>query len=194
MRPHPGSALSRRGLRWLISVLALLSQGCLYQGTARSVEEPEQVEASVDRVSGFPLVLQVGEQDCGAAALSATLQHWGTAIDVAEVRRIAGNDEAPLRADALREVARSKGYDAFLVRGSVEDLRQEVRAGRPVIVGMLKPYVGEQWFAHYEVVTAVGTSEIITMDPAQGWRRYPLGGFEEEWKRANHLTMIVAPR
>lgn len=189
-RRGPSSA----GHAWLILALALVSQGCLYQGAAQSTDEPAFAEASMDRVPGFPLVLQVGQQDCGAAALSATLQHWGTAIDVAEVRRIAGNEDAPLRADTLREIARGKGYDAFLVRGSVEDLREEVRAGRPVIVGMLKPYVGEQWFAHYEVVTAIGASEIITMDPANGWRRYPLGGFEEEWKRANHLAMIVAPR
>jgi ABC-type bacteriocin/lantibiotic exporter with double-glycine peptidase domain len=193
MALNTGRGPGRACLLWLIA-LALVSQGCLYQGAGRSIDEPEVAEGAMDRVSGFPLVLQVGEQDCGAAALSATLQHWGTAIDIAEVRRIAGDEDAPLRADALREVARRKGYDAFLVRGSVEDLREEVRAGRPVIVGMLKPYVGEQWFAHYEVVTAIGAKEIITMDPANGWRRYPLGGFEEEWKRSNHLTMIVAPR
>lgn len=169
--------------------------GCLYQGSARSVEASAVNAAHLEGVEHFPVLRQPGQQDCGATALAATLQYWGVDTGPSDVRAaVGGSSRQPIRADALRDHARRLGFDAFLIRGDTADLRVELAADRPVIVGTLKPYVGDQWFAHYEVVTGIGDSEVITMDPAKGWRRYPLDGFDAEWSRTDHLTLIIAPR
>lgn len=189
------TAHSSAAARVLAPLAFLLATGCLYQGQAESIGSKELAAPHRDHVDEFPVLRQEGEKDCGAAALAATLRYWGVELEPKDVREALGApSDTPLRAGDLRDYARRLGFDAFLVRGEPEDLRRELRAQRPVIVGMLKPYVGDQWFAHYEVVTAVGADDVITMDPGSGWRRYPLPGFDAEWRRTKHLTLIIAPR
>lgn len=182
-----------------MSLVALLTAlwcvGCLYQGTATAVD-PARLAPDVERVEGVPLVEQQSATDCGAAAVAAIIEYWRKGSgDPAEVRRAVGVPNGQtIKAGLLRDYLRRRGFDAFLIRGELGDLRREVAAGRPVVVGMLKPHVADQWLAHYEVVVGVGSDTVVTMDPAAGWRQYPISGFQQEWVRAERVTLIIAPR
>lgn len=182
-------------MRQLVLCVALLLTGCFYQGTAVSVDE-QQLRNDRDAVQiKVPLVRQRGDKDCGVAALAAILSYWGQPVTQTEIRRATGVPaRQAIAASKLQEYVSSRGYESFLIVGTVADLRREMTTGRPVLVGMLKPYTGERWLAHYEVVTGISLQHVYTMNPAGSLERYPIDGFQQEWAGAKHLTLLIAPR
>jgi hypothetical protein len=102
--------------------------------------------------------------------------------------------EQGIEAARLRAVARSRGLQAFLVEGAVDDLSHEVEKRRPVIVGLVR-VVGSAAVAHYVVVAGINrrSGRLLTADPQQGWREVSLGDFLAEWERAHRLTLVVFP-
>jgi ABC-type bacteriocin/lantibiotic exporter with double-glycine peptidase domain len=182
-------------MRHAVALLAvLLLNGCLYRGAAVAVDEQQMHSDPGLRRIDVPLVRQDGAQDCGAAAVAALLAFWDDPVTQAEIRRAtrvpAGE---PIAAGALQKYLSERGYENFLVTGTLSDLRREIATGRPAIVGMLKPYAGKKYLAHYEVVTAVSPKHVYTMNPARSFERYPIQGFEREWRGAKRLTLFVAP-
>lgn len=176
----------------LAVVVACTSFSCsLYQGEAKSFDAAER-RADVE-VLPVPVVLQEDRLDCGPAALSSLLAYWGIEETPDSIRRATGTPKGrTLRAADLRDHAKRKGLDAFLFQGTLGELEAEIEAGRPVLVGTLKPYVGDKWFAHYEIVTGVGRTSVVTMDPGGGYREYPTAGFLREWERTQRVMLVAA--
>ncbi len=177
-----------------VSICALGVSGCGYLGTARSFEPAElDADPGWTAVRGVTPILQETREDCGAAALAMILGFWGDPCPREEILRECGGDSgAGVRAGDLRELARRRGLRAYLLHGQVADLEHELTRGRPVLVGMVKPYAtGGQ--CHYEVVAALhrGRGLIVTIDPAGGWRTNSLEGFMKEWEPAGRLTLVV---
>lgn len=188
----------------LVGLLALSAgSGCAsYKGASREVsaatlnEQPGWVH--LDRVE---LVRQKGIKDCGSAALSTVLIYLQPngpaalrreAID-ASLREEPGKG---LSAGQLRDYARSHGFDAYVIKGTLDDLTHEVDAGRPVIVGVHKPLSSSEVLAHYEVFVGYHPErgEVLTLDPARGLRRFDQPGFLEEWNAAGMVAVVVMPR
>lgn len=194
----------------LLLLVSLGSSGCAtYRGTARDVSQPEvMAEPGWTRIDGVPLVRQKGIKDCGAAALSMVLSFWEqgqtpasaaggspsarSEIDQA-LRREIGEG---LSAGALRDYARRRGHSAFVFQGSFEDLKHELAAGRPVIVGVHKPLSSGEALAHYEVVVGLhrGRQRVLTLDPAHGLRENDARAFAAEWESAGRVTLVIMPR
>jgi predicted double-glycine peptidase len=197
------SAPARAGFsaRWLVcgwALLACLQGGCLYRGAAQDAELPAyRAENGWTVLEGVPYVRQRDPQGCGAAAVAAVRNYWGEqGIDEQQVRAESKTDaRKPLRAGTLRELMRENGYDAFLVSSQLEQLQRELAQGRPVIVGTVKPYAGEQVLSHYQVVIGMHPKQgVLTMDPSEGYRHYPTDGFIAEWKPTQQLAIVSAPR
>jgi hypothetical protein len=93
-------------------------------------------------------------------------------------------------------VARRRGLHAFIVRGEVADLEREVAAGRPVVVGLVKPYGKKKVLTHYEVVVGLNRTKklVVTLDPAAGWRENELASFLREWEPSKRLALVVSAR
>jgi ABC-type bacteriocin/lantibiotic exporter with double-glycine peptidase domain len=175
-------------------VMALASAGCSYLGTAEDFDP-----ADLDRedgwvaVKGVPVVLQKQDEDCGAAALAMALAFWQVPTSLEEVAR-----ECPpvpkegIKAGALRDCARGKGLQSFLFHGAFSDFEKELSRGRPVLVGLVKPYVNGG-LTHFEVVVGVHPRRqiLVTLDPAHGWRRNTYEGFLAEWEPAGRLTLVL---
>lgn len=153
------------------------------------------------RIDDVNLVRQKGIKDCGSAALSTVLEYLQpngpatlerAAIDAA-LREEPGQG---LSAGQLRDYARSQGFDAFVIKGALDDLKHEVDAGRPVIVGVHKPLSDGEALAHYEVFVGYHPEreEVITLDPARGMRQFPIDGFMTEWESAGLVTLVIMPR
>jgi ABC-type bacteriocin/lantibiotic exporter with double-glycine peptidase domain len=181
----------------LLALLAcLVASGC-YLGSAHSTTPAELArEGGWEVVGAVPDVRQAGREDCGAAALAMVLGHWGYPVTRNEVAVAASpsTHEPGINAAALREFARGKGLQAFLIRGQPSDLDREVGRRRPVLVGVVKRYMF-RYYPHYEVVVGVNRrhQRILTLDPAHGLRVNGRDGFATEWARADQLTLIVFP-
>lgn len=168
-----------------------------YTGGARPIE-PGQVAHQPGWISAAPTptVHQRGVTDCGLAALAMVAGRWHVALTLDQARRMV---KAPTptgqRLGDLREAARARGLLAFAVSGDEAMLEHEVRAGRPVIVGLLRPYGRDRALSHYEVVVALRASDdghqVVTIDPAGGWQVRPWTELDAEWKPAGRPALVV---
>jgi ABC-type bacteriocin/lantibiotic exporter with double-glycine peptidase domain len=147
-------------------------------------------------VEGVPFVGQRSQRDCGAAALAMVLRYWGVPADADGLAAaVPAARERGLRAGELRELARARGLDAFVVKGEPADLRSEIERRRPVIVGLAQR-AGRETFGHYEVVIGFNHAlqMILTLDPAAGWRESSLQDFAVEWAGAQQLVLVIFRR
>lgn len=193
----------RRAAAAVALALALAGgAGCGYRGSAVDAS-PRAVAAEPGwiTVADVPLVKQAGKSDCGAAAMTMLLKFWGndeaTLADTAAA--LPANEEKPgQRAGDLRDLARARGLDAFLVTGEFADLEAQLTQGRPVLVGLQKPVglpIGKRQrvLSHYEIVVGLHPQrrEILTLDPSHGLRRNTLEGFAREWEPSKRLALIA---
>ena len=185
----------------LIALAALVAAGGCYTGSARDVSTTERARALRDSawvvVDDVPFVAQQSDGECGPAALAMVLGHYGVSVPPSE---IAAQDPAAmatvgLRAGTLRDVARAKGLEAFVVSGTFVDLLAELQKGRPVLVGVAKPVALGRARTHYEVVVGLNRRDklIRSLDPGRGLRENTLEGFAREWVPTRQVTIVVFP-
>ena len=181
----------------LCAALALAAPAC-YSGSAHA--PPNSVAALAhdpawQLVPDVPFVPQRTNRDCGPAALAMVLAHFRAAPPAEDHPELAKGD---VRAGALRDVARARGLDAYVVSGTFDDLFAQVGRGRPVVVGLAKPMAltGGRSLAHYEVVVGLNRARrlILSLDPANGLRENTFEGFAREWAPTRQVTIVFLPR
>lgn len=183
---------------WL-AALALAVSAC-YAGEAHDVSPRRAAALQADPAWTFvhdvPFVAQRADADCGPAALAMVLAHFGVKTSLEEVVALDPPDRVGVRAGALRDVARAKGFQAFIVEGTFNDIIDQLARNRPVLVGLAKPITTGRALAHYEVVVGIDKRDkrIITLDPGRGLRENSLEGFGREWVPTGRVTLIVFPR
>ncbi len=183
---------------WL-AALVLAAASC-YAGEAHDVSPRRAAALEADPawkfVRGVPFIAQRADSDCGPAALAMVLSHFGVKTSLAEVAQLSPPDEVGVRAGGLRDAARAKGMQAFVVEGTFNDLVDQLSRDRPVLVGLAKPITGGRALAHYEVVVGIDRTDkkIVTLDPSRGLRENSLEGFAKEWVPTGRVTLIVFPR
>jgi len=187
----------------LLGLLALgAAGGCAsYRGSSHEVSaavlEKQPGWVRLDKVE---LVHQQGIKDCGSAALSTVLEYFEPNGHGLDRKSIEGTlREKPgdgLSAGQLRDYAKARGFDAFVIQGTLDDLQHEIDEGRPVIVGVHKPLSNKEVLAHYEVVVGYhpDRGDMLTLDPSLGLRRFDRDGFLAEWKSAGMVTLVVMPK
>jgi ABC-type bacteriocin/lantibiotic exporter with double-glycine peptidase domain len=120
------------------------------------------------------------------------LSHWGQAATPESVAAECPSSKEGTRAGHLRDFIKKRGLKGYLIHGTFDDLRKELSARRPVIVGLVKPYA-QGGLSHYEVVVGINTDlkRVATLDPAVGPRQNSFEGFLQEWEPAGHLAIVV---
>jgi ABC-type bacteriocin/lantibiotic exporter with double-glycine peptidase domain len=144
-------------------------------------------------VDAVPFVHQRSESDCGAAALAMMLSYWGAPLTIDQILAVHPTSrDRGIKAGQLRDLARSKGLQAFVIKGQVTDLLVELQRRRPVLVGLAKPY-GDKALTHYEVVVGLHRERrlILTLDPAHGWRQNTIEGFAREWVPTEQVSIVM---
>jgi ABC-type bacteriocin/lantibiotic exporter with double-glycine peptidase domain len=172
--------------------MAALSLGCAsYRGSA-STAQPSEVahEGGWVIVPHFPLVLQEGNHDCGAAALSAVWGRASTPADIVKAQPVPGQR---LSASDIERYARHEGLSSYVFFGTMKDVAYELGHGRPVIVGLAKPYSGNKAVAHYEVVVGYEPVKrrVLLLDPGRGWQTDSFDGFGREWAVSKGVTIVA---
>jgi ABC-type bacteriocin/lantibiotic exporter with double-glycine peptidase domain len=147
------------------------------------------------RVRGVPEVRQHDVEDCGAAVAAMVLGFWRRPVTVGELVREMPVPKGGLAARDVRILLKKRGLRAYVIEGTLADLEHELAAGRPVIVGTTKAIDRRHVLTHYEVVVAWHPEkrEVVTLDPAEGWRVSPLEGFELEWAASEHTAIVALP-
>jgi ABC-type bacteriocin/lantibiotic exporter with double-glycine peptidase domain len=181
----------------LLLLIAPVGAGC-YTGSARGVASLPDLERAPGwvLVRGVHFVHQQSEADCGAAAMAMALSYWGQPTTLETVVAARPPHDGGIAAGELRDLARARGLQAFLVPGTFIDLETQLRRGRPVVVGLAKPITGNRAVQHYEVVIGLNRTEgrVLAWDPAQGLRENSVEGFAREWIPAHQLALIMFPR
>ncbi|MGE0872426.1 MAG: cysteine peptidase family C39 domain-containing protein [Kofleriaceae bacterium] len=182
-----------------LMVVVLAASGCArYTGNARPIA-PAQVQAESGWivVPPTPTVSQRKLGDCGPAALAMVAGRWQAAID----RESIPVTKEGVRLRVLRDHARAHGLIAYAIEGDRGVLEHEIRSGRPVMIGLLRPY-GDRKLAHFEVVIAMRTrgasGEFITIDPGRpkdrGWQVRRWEDLDAEWRPAGRPALVVLGR
>ena len=187
---------TRRSSLVIAVVFAVVgSTGCQlsYTGGARPVA-PSELGSGWYRAAATPVVRQRHETDCGLAALAMVAGAWGRQWSVADLNSQLPPSKRGIKLGALRDLARSRGLDAYAIKGTARDLENELSHGRPVLLGLILPYDRERNASHYEVAVAMNPRDgtVVTIDPASGqWRQRSQRVLDLEWKSAGFATLVV---
>lgn len=164
-----------------------------YQGGARPVT-PTQLDGGWLRAAPTPVVRQTQQADCGLAALAMMAGAWGKQWSLAELTTQAPPSKKGVKLGALRDLAKARGLQAFALKGTYQDLENELRHGRPVMLGLLLPFERDRYVTHYEVAIAMNPSDgtVVTLDPSTGKHlRRTREVLEKEWKPTKYATLVV---
>lgn len=164
-----------------------------YTGGARAVQ-PAQLDARWLRAAPTPVVRQLHQTDCGLAALAMVAGAWGQHWTVDQLAHFIHPNKQGVRLGALRDFARQRGLEAYAIRATPKDLAHELRAGRPVLLGLMLPFDEGHNLSHYEVAVAMdpATGTVVTIDPGSGkWMQRSAKVLDVEWKAAGYPALVV---
>ena len=150
-----------------------------------------------------PFVKQ-SEDGCGSAAISMVLQYWsGHGMQVDAQRANASAIQKQLYSRKARGIFASdmenyfngSGFKVFLLEGSWADLQENLKQGRPLIVG-LQPG-STKVPLHYVVVTGIDWQHdaVFVHDPAHGkLLRIERADFEKQWRSNRNWMLLAVPQ
>jgi hypothetical protein len=124
-------------------------------------------------------------------------RRWGLEVDARAVTaRVPPANERGVQLGHLRAAARRMGLEAFAIRGDRDMLLYELKAGRPVIVGLLLDATGDSPRSHYEVVAAAHPERdlVVTVDPMRGWVVREWVELSSAWEAAGQPALVVLGR
>ena len=148
-----------------------------------------------------PFVRQV-EAGCGAASIAMVMQYWirrdfrldPAAADGDRIYKLLSSSSGKgISGQALKQYLEEQGFTAFIFDGELQDLREHLKQGRPVVV-CLAPK-GPRAPLHYAVVVGAGGDNVILNDPARGKLfRERMDRFLREWKATGDWSLLAVPR
>jgi ABC-type bacteriocin/lantibiotic exporter with double-glycine peptidase domain len=184
----------KRAALGFATLAAVALAGC-YAGGARPFDP-----ADLRRQPGWlsvdvgPVIEQQHEGDCGAAATALLLRYWGRTASPDDIRAASGvAADRGLRADFLESYLRRQELGAALIEGNLGDLRHELTAGRPILVGIAKPLSTRRAIEHYVLVVGLHPARqlVVVADPAAGYHVYSYDELAREWEPTHRLTIVA---
>lgn len=178
----------------VVALVGLIASCALpYKGGARAVH-PTQLGPGWLTAAQTPVVMQKQQTDCGLAALAMVAGAWGRHWSVDDLSHRIPPGQHGVKLGVLRDFARERGLEAFAIKASRDDLKHELAAGRPVMLGLMLPHDRKSNRSHYEVAIALNTQDgtVVTIDPATGeWMRRSPKVLDIEWKAAGYAALVV---
>jgi len=185
----------RRGSAWpLVVVLALAASGCASL-PARSLA-PDRAGSAVviDRVP----VRTFAEDRCGSGSLALVLNVAGDPVTEPELAASLPQTRGGVLSVDLMLAARQRGFEAALLEGDEETLRDEIRAGRPAILMLrLLDVPGHRHDVYHFVVVDgfVPEGSVFRVQYGDGQARWAsLPRLDRAWKGAGHALLVVRPK
>jgi ABC-type bacteriocin/lantibiotic exporter with double-glycine peptidase domain len=187
----------------ILSIVTCVLPGCISPLTFSTSEAKLIASDEHIIVAGIDVPKVRGVDGCGAQALAAILAFHDPEIDAAELgEALPWHDEGATPVHLLLE-ARRHGREATIVRGSIDDLREEVRAGRPALVMIdtapevrtLFSRIPTTPVMHWAVVSGVALDGTRVLLAAPGARHHVIerADFERRWTRSDCCLIQVRP-
>lgn len=130
---------------------------------------------------------------CGAASLAMVLRYWGVPATHDQIAAaVLEPGQQGIAGSRLEAFARAQGLFALAYAGDLDQLRDSLRKGRPVIVALATG----RGLHHDVVVTGLddATREVVFHDPSEGRdRRLAFPAFEKRWRQADLWALLVLP-
>jgi hypothetical protein len=119
------------------------------------------------------------------------LRHWGDRrVLVEEFAPLVDRDAGGIADDVLVEEVKRRGWQAALIDGSLERLRQSLTRGEPPIL-LIEDRPG---FLHYVVFVGIEADAVLLHDPTWGpARRLDIAEFQQQWKASGQWALVVRP-
>ena len=157
-------------------------------------------------VAGLPPIHQDQHYACGAACVAAVAAYWNVSLEQFRTQRPQMPEDTT--GQDLQRLAEDLGLQAFVYRGSSDDLRANLQHGRPMIVMIPQPVlptgglVGEilfnawnQWGrkpAHWVVVVGMTKDKtVIIHDPESGTIEVKQTFFDQWWAQKGNLSVLI---
>ena len=129
---------------------------------------------------------------CGGAAAVMVFRFWGDrAADARQFAPLVDRRAGGIANDALAHAIQERAWQAVQFKGSIESVRERMRAGQPLIL------LTQEGREHYHYVVAVGmtSDHIVLHDPARGpSRRIKIDRFVRSWNAAGSWALLVLPK
>ena len=173
---------------------AAIAVGCAHASTGAAIGAPRDHGWVV--VPHLTMVAQLGDADCGPAALATALTRWDSAPSPNAWQPRAGEnrEHEGFSAGSLRDEARRVGFQSYVLEGTFADLTTEIAAGHPVVIGLVLVEHGQR-LAHFAVVVGhdVGAQHWLLADPALGVHSVARDELRTDWGHAGWVTVVVFP-
>ncbi len=137
---------------------------------------------------------------CGAATIAMVMQYWQRQLrqspnaDPALIQRVLYNPKAHgIYASDLQNYLIAQGYRTFVLRGTWNDIEEQLAKGRPLIVALKS---GRDAF-HFVVIAGVNPQENVVLknDPAERkLLKQDRATFEKEWKATANWMLLAMPQ
>ena len=137
---------------------------------------------------------------CGAASLAMVMRYWEShggkpaSADAEEIHRLLYSPQARgVYASDMKHYLEARGFQVIAFAGTWDDLRDQVKKGRPLIVAL----DGGSGDLHYVVVAGLDWSReiILKNDPAERkLLKQGRSSFERAWNAAGNWTLLAVPR
>lgn len=180
---------------FLILILALSFAGCASPGRDAVISSIKSAPATGAVIEGVPFFAQ-DRYDCGPAALASIMSFYGEAADIDEIKGRVYNEmlKGTLPLDML-SYAKERGFEARYYKGGLDDLREAVKKGEPLILFL---NLGYDFYpvGHYIVATGFSDSvgAVLAHSGMDREKAYGFKELEKAWSKTGYSTLLVRPK
>lgn len=184
-----------RSLRWIQAVLlGLWFSGCAGSQVQNSLNQDRDSQTQSLQHLNVPFFADDTDQ-CGPSALASVLTFWGQSIDPHELKKEIYLDQlkGSLSMDLLL-AAQSRGFDARLYSGNIDDLKTELRKGHPLVAFINR---GFDFFpiGHYVVVNGYDDARqgLYVHSGLVKNKFVHYKSFLKDWNKTQRSTLLILP-
>lgn len=131
------------------------------------------------------------DYQCGPASLASVLVYLGIIVTPDDISKEIYSSGAKGTADFdMVLYPLKKGLKTTQYRGSLEDLREKIKEGKPLIV-MTDEGV---WFYkkyHYMVVVGFDSSKVIVNSEKEKHKKIDIDDFVKKWQKTDFWTLLI---
>ncbi len=188
---------NHRGMAIAISFFLLYGcapdTGIIKENTRqRSAEFTPKPDFYIKNVPFFPQE----RYHCGPSSLASVMNFYGISVSEEDIAKEIYNPKliGTLSIDML-QYARAKGFNAAYYKGSMEDIKEEISLGRPVILFLDLGYFFYP-VRHYIVATGYN-DEMGYLIAHSGMEKDKIFSYKEiqsAWERTGFGTILIMPK
>ncbi len=186
----------------IIFIAVLVLSSCSKKNLLTETQNIDLENYSI--ISAINPVSQTTQNTCGLAALVCVFNYWDILSDQGKLLELfpPNNQNQGYSLSELKEIANGKSFDAFLLKGDIPFLKEQILFGRPIIVPL---WMSDSWefkinrmkvwggaYNHYVVAYGFSQDHIWVMDPDKGVKTIPVRKFLKMWEANKNISLLVA--